>query len=131
VLGKILSAKTVKLKTSIMINLRNNVQLIGNLGSAPEIKELTNGNKMARLSLATNESYKNKKGETIKETQWHSLIAWNNQAVIAEKYLEKGKEVCISGKLNNRSYEDNEGITRYITETIVTDILMLGSKKEA
>lgn len=113
-----------------MNNLRNNVQLIGNLGSAPEIKELTNGNKMARLSLATNESYKNKKGETIKETQWHNLIAWNNQAIIAEKYLEKGKEICISGKLNNRSYEDNEGITRYITEIVVTDILMLGSKKE-
>ena len=113
-----------------MTNLRNNVQLIGNLGSAPEIKELSNGSKMARLSLATNESYKNKKGETIKETQWHNLIAWNNQAEIAEKYLEKGKEVCISGKLNNRSYEDSEGITRYITEIVVTDILMLGSKKE-
>lgn len=113
-----------------MTNLRNNVQLIGNLGSAPEIKELANGSKMARLSLATNESYKNKKGETIKETQWHNLVAWHNQAEIAEKYLEKGKELCISGKLNNRSYEDAEGVTRYITEIVVTDILMLGSKKE-
>jgi len=106
------------------------VQLIGNLGSAPEIKELANGSKMARLSLATNESYKNKKGELIKETQWHNLVAWSNQAEIAEKYLEKGKEICVSGKLNNRSYEDNEGKTRYITEIVVTDILMLGSKKE-
>jgi single-strand DNA-binding protein len=112
-----------------MTNLRNNVQLIGNLGSAPELKELANGGKMARLSLATNESYKNKKGETIKETQWHSLVAWNNQAELAEKYLEKGKEVCISGKLNNRSYEDSNGVTRYITEIVVTDILLLGSKK--
>ena len=113
-----------------MTNLRNNVQLIGNLGSAPEIKELTNGSKMARLSLATNESYKNKKGETVKETQWHTLVAWNNQAEFAEKHLTKGKELCISGKLNNRSYEDSEGITRYITEIVVSDILMLGSKQD-
>lgn len=111
-----------------MTNLRNNVQLIGNLGTAPEVKELANGSKMARITLATNESYKNKNGETVKETQWHNLVAWNNQAAIAEKYLEKGKEVCISGKLNNRSYQDNEGITRYITEIVVTDILMLGKK---
>ncbi len=113
-----------------MTNLRNNVQLIGNLGSAPEIKELANGSKVARISLATNESYKNKEGEVIKETQWHNLTAWNGQATIAEKYLEKGKEVCISGKLNNRSYKDNDGNTRYVTEIIVSDILMLGSKKE-
>ncbi len=112
------------------MDLRNNVQLIGNLGTTPEIKELANGGKVARITLATNESYKNKKGETIKETQWHNLVAWNNQAIIAEKYLEKGKEVCISGKLNNRSYQDSEGITRYITEVVVTDILMLGSKKK-
>ncbi len=111
-----------------MTNLRNNVQLIGNLGTAPEVKELANGSKMARITLATNESYKNKKGETVKETQWHTLVAWNNQAVIAEKYLEKGKEVCISGKLSNRSYQDNEGVTRYITEVVVSDILMLGKK---
>lgn len=112
-----------------MNNLRNNVQLIGNLGTNPEIKELSNGRKMARITLATNESYKNKNGDVIKETQWHNLVAWNNQAIIAEKYLEKGKEICISGKLNNRSYSDNEGITRYITEIVVTDILMLGNKK--
>lgn len=111
-----------------MTNLRNNVQLIGNLGTAPEVKELANGSKMARITLATNESYKNKKGETVKETQWHTLVAWNNQAVIAEKYLEKGKEVCISGKLSNRSYQDNDGVTRYITEVVVSDILMLGKK---
>ncbi len=111
-----------------MINLRNNVQLIGNLGTAPEVKELANGSKMARITLATNESYKNKNGETVKETQWHNLVAWNSQAAIAEKYLEKGKEVCISGKLNNRNYQDNEGVTRYITEVVVTDILMLGRK---
>lgn len=111
-----------------MTNLRNSVQLIGNLGTAPEVKELANGSKMARITLATNESYKNKKGETVKETQWHTLVAWNNQAVIAEKYLEKGKEVCVSGKLSNRSYQDNEGVTRYITEVVVSDILLLGKK---
>tara|TARA_X000000950_G_scaffold275583_1_gene362205 strand:+ start:109 stop:501 length:393 start_codon:yes stop_codon:yes gene_type:complete len=128
VLDKVFSRITFLLKTIIMTNLRNNVQLIGNLGTAPEVKELANGSKMARITLATNESYKNKKGETVKETQWHTLVAWNNQAVIAEKYLEKGKEVCISGKLSNRSYQDNEGVTRYITEVVVSDILMLGKK---
>ncbi len=111
-----------------MANLRNSVQLIGNLGADPEVKELENGGKVARMTIATNESYKNKKGEVIKETQWHNLVAWNNQTVIAEKYLEKGKEVCVAGKLNSRSYEDNSGVTRYVTEIIVSDILMLGKK---
>ena len=114
-----------------MKNLRNSVQLIGNLGMDPVIKELSNGKKMAKITLATNESYKNKKGELIKETQWHNLTAWNNQALLAEKYLEKGKEICVSGKLSNRSYEDSDGITRYITEIIVTEILMLGGGAKA
>jgi len=112
-----------------MNTLRNNVQLIGNLGTDPIIKELSNGVKMARLTIATNEKYVNKQGETIKETQWHTLVAWNNQAVFAEKYLEKGREICVSGKLNNRNYQDEMGNTRYITEIVVNEFLLLGSKK--
>ena len=92
-----------------MYALRNKVQLIGNLGAAPEIKTLDGGKKMARFSIATNESYKNAKGEKVTETQWHNLVAWGKVADVAEKYLTKGKEVVIEGKLVSRSYNDKEG----------------------
>jgi single-strand DNA-binding protein len=111
-----------------MNNLRNRVQLIGHLGMNPEVKEFDNGKKMAKLTLATNESYKNQKGELIKEVQWHNLVAWGNTAKIAENFLSKGKEVCIEGKISTRDYEDKEGNKRYITEIVVNDILMLGKK---
>jgi single-strand DNA-binding protein len=111
-----------------MNNLRNNVRLIGRLGIAPEIKNLDNGSKMARLSLATNESYRNKKGEKVEETQWHNLVCWGNSADIAEKFLEKGSEVAIEGKISSRSYDDKEGVKRYITEIVVNELLMLGKK---
>lgn len=112
-----------------MSTLRNKVQLIGNLGNNPEIIQLENGKKLAKISLATNESYKNYKGETIKETHWHSCIAWGKTADIIEKYLQKGNEVAIEGKLTNRSYDDKNGDKRYITEIVINEILMLGSKK--
>jgi single-strand DNA-binding protein len=111
-----------------MSNLRNSVQLIGNLGLNPEIINLAGGKKLAKMSIATNETYKNSKGETVKETQWHNVTAWSKQAKIIEKYLLKGNEVCIEGKLSNRSYTDKEGVKRYTTEIICNEILMLGSK---
>ncbi|MCC6251744.1 MAG: single-stranded DNA-binding protein [Bacteroidia bacterium] len=111
-----------------MKNLRNSVRLIGNLGMNPEIKEIANDKKMAKFSIATNETYKNEEGEKVTETQWHNLIAWGNQAKIVEKYLKKGNEVAIEGKLTSRSYNDKEGVKRYVTEIIVSEILMLGSK---
>ena len=109
-----------------MNNLRNRVQLIGNLGNAPEIKDLEGGKKLAKISLATNESYKNQKGELVKDTQWHNVIAWGKTAEIIEKFLNKGSEVCINGKLANRSYDDKDGNKRYVTEIVAQDILMLG-----
>lgn len=112
----------------MMNNLRNRVQLIGNLGLAPEVKEFNKGRKMARLVLATNEAYRNQKGELVKETQWHTIVAWGKTAEIAEKYLTKGQEVCFEGKLSNRTYEDKDGKKRYVTEVIVNEILMLGKK---
>jgi single-strand DNA-binding protein len=112
-----------------MNTLRNNVQLIGNLGNEPEIIKLESGKKLAKFSLATNESYKNAQGEKITETQWHNLIAWNNTAEVIEKYLEKGREIAISGKLTSRSYDDKEGNKRYVTEIIVNELLMLGFKQ--
>ena len=111
-----------------MNTLRNKVQLIGNLGNAPEIITLESGKKLAKFSIATNESYKNAQGEKITDTQWHNLVAWNKTAEIVEKYLEKGKEVAIEGKLTSRSYDDKEGTKRYITEVVVSELLLLGNK---
>ena len=111
-----------------MNTLRNKVQLIGNLGNNPEIITLDSGKKLAKFSIATNETYKNGQGEKITDTQWHNAVAWNKTAEIAEKYLEKGREVAIEGKLTTRSYDDKDGIKRYITEIIVNELLMLGSK---
>lgn len=111
-----------------MTNLRNRVQLIGNLGNTPEIKDFEGGKKLAKLSIATNESYRNQKGEVVKETQWHNVIAWGKTAKIVEEYLDKGAEVCISGKLTSRSYEDAEGNKKYISEIVMQDLLMLGNR---
>jgi single-strand DNA-binding protein len=112
-----------------MKNMRNKVQLIGHLGANPEVKSLDGGKKLVKISLATNDTYKNAAGEKIKETQWHNLIAWNKTAEIAEKYLQKGSEVAVEGKLMNRNYTDKEGNKKYITEVLVSDFLMLDSKK--
>ncbi|MBR9831282.1 single-stranded DNA-binding protein [Acidiluteibacter ferrifornacis] len=111
-----------------MSSLRNNVQLIGNLGAKPEVKHLEGGKVVANMSIATTESYKNAKGEKVQDTTWHQLVMWGKTAEIAEKYLDKGSEVAISGKLTNRSYEDKEGVKRYITEVLVSEIVMFGSK---
>lgn len=111
--------------------LRNKVQLIGNLGMNPEIKTLDGGKKLAKMSIATNETYKNAKGEKITETQWHNLIAWGKTVNIIEKYLSKGSEVAIEGKLINRNYTDKEGVKRYITEIQVNDLLLIGGNKSA
>lgn len=111
-----------------MNTLRNRVQLIGNLGNDPEILTLESGKKLAKFSLATNDSYKNAKGDVIKATQWHNIVAWGKTAEIIEKYLAKGKEIAVEGKLTSRSYEDKDGVKRYITEITCNELLMLGGK---
>ena len=110
-----------------MNTLRNKVQLIGNLGNDPEIINLESGKTLAKFSIATNESYKNASGDKITDTQWHNVIAWGKTAQIIEKYITKGKEVAIEGKLTSRSYEDKEGNKRYITEVVCNELLMLGN----
>ena len=112
-----------------MNTLRNRVQLIGNLGANPEIRDLSGGKKVARFSIATTDSYRDKEGNQVKETQWHNLVAWNKTAEIVEKFLEKGNEVAIDGKLTTRSWEDKEGMKRYVTEIVVHELVMLGGKK--
>jgi len=111
-----------------MNTLRNKVQLFGNLGNDPEIINLESGKKLAKFSIATNESYKNANGEKVTDTQWHNVIAWGKTAEIIEKYVTKGKEVAIEGKLTSRSYETKEGEKRYITEVVCNELLMLGNK---
>ncbi len=111
-----------------MYALKNKVQLIGNLGGKPEVKEIEGGKKLAMFNVATSESYRNAEGEKITETQWHRVVAWGKVAEIAEKYLYKGKEIALEGKLVNRSYTDKDGIKKYITEVQATELLMLGAK---
>jgi len=109
--------------------LRNKVQLIGNLGNDPEIVTLESGNKVAKFSIATNESYRNAKGEKVDRTEWHYVVAWNGIAELVEKYLAKGNEVAIEGKLTSRSYDDKDGVKKYITEVVANELLLLGRKK--
>ncbi|MBN2236111.1 MAG: single-stranded DNA-binding protein [Bacteroidales bacterium] len=113
-----------------MKNLRNQVQLIGHLGADPEVKVLNSGTKVARFSLATFESYTDKDGKKVEDTQWHKIIAWTGNATYAEKYLKKGIEIMVSGKLVYGSYEDKDGIKRYTAEIVAQDFLIL-SKKES
>jgi len=111
-----------------MSTLRNKVQLIGNLGNDPEIINLESGKMLAKFTIATNESYKNSQGEKVTDTQWHNIVAWGKTAEIIEKYVTKGKEVAIEGKLTSRSYDTKEGEKRYITEVVCNELLMLGGK---
>jgi len=106
--------------------LRNKVQLIGNLGNDPEIVNLDSGTKLAKFSIATNESYKNAQGEKVTDTQWHNVVAWGKTAEIVENHLTKGNEIALEGKLTHRSYETKEGEKRYITEIKCNELLMLG-----
>jgi single-strand DNA-binding protein len=105
--------------------MKNRVQLIGNVGNDPEIKTLESGKKLAHLTIATNEIYRNDKGDKVEQTEWHRVTAWGKTAEIIEKFVVKGKEVAIEGKLTHRSYDDKNGEKRYITEVVVNEILLL------
>lgn len=111
------------------MTIKNRVQLIGNLGATPEVKELDNGNKMARFTVATSEFYTNKKGEKVTETQWHNIVIWGKLAGIAEKFLEKGSQVVIDGKLTTRNYTDKAGAKKYFTEIVANELLLIDKKQ--
>jgi single-strand DNA-binding protein len=113
---------------SAMNTLRNKVQLIGNLGTNPEIRSFDNGKTVARFSLATTDSYQDATGKKISETQWHNLVAWGGLAKIIEKYLTKGSEVAVEGKLTHRTYEDKDGNKKYFTEIVLHDMVMLHTR---
>ena len=106
--------------------MKNRVQLIGHVGNEPEIKTFDGGKKLANLTIATNDTYRNDKGDKVEQTEWHKVTAWGKTADIIEKYVTKGKEVAIEGKLTHRSYEDKNGEKRYTTEVIVNEILLIG-----
>jgi single-strand DNA-binding protein len=110
-----------------MKTLRNKVNLIGNLGVNPEVRTLDSGTKHARVTIATNDSYKNAKGEKVTETQWHNLVAWGKTAELFEKYTKAGTKIAVEGKLVNRQYTDKSGQKKYITEVLVNEIMLLGN----
>ncbi|MCP4123576.1 MAG: single-stranded DNA-binding protein [Bacteroidetes bacterium] len=111
--------------------LRNQVQLIGNLGKDPEVKNLESGKIMATLNMATHEFYTDAKGERVEKTEWHQVVAWGNTAKVVEKYLRKGSEVAIQGKLIHRSYENKEGQKKYVTEVVANELVLLGKADKA
>ncbi|WP_295672316.1 single-stranded DNA-binding protein [uncultured Mucilaginibacter sp.] len=111
-----------------MNSLRNSVRLVGNLGMDPEVKSFDNNKKLARLSLATSESYKNDKGEKVTETQWHNLTLWGNLAKFAEDDLKKGDTIAIEGRLKNSNYVDKDGNKRYFCEVVVNEFIKVGGR---
>jgi len=106
--------------------LRNKVQLIGRLGQDPDIRTLDSGKKVAHFNIATNGSYRNAEGNRIDETTWHSIVAWNGLAELCSKYLKKGREVCIEGRIAYRVYTDKNGLQKNVTEVVASDMVFLG-----
>jgi single-strand DNA-binding protein len=111
-----------------MNTLRNKVQLMGYLGAAPEVKTLEHGNMLAKMRIATNEVYKNAQGEKVTDTQWHTVIAWGKTAEIAGRYLNKGSEVLIEGRLTYREYTTLEGQKRIATEIVANELMLIDKK---
>lgn len=104
----------------------NKVILVGNLGKDPEIRTLESGRKVANFSLATTETYKDKNGERVDQTEWHNIVFWGPVAEVIERYLKKGNQIYVEGKIRTRSYDDKDGIKKYITEILGDKLTMLG-----
>jgi len=113
-----------------MNSLKNRVTLIGNLGMDPETKTTETGKKVTHFTLATDDGYKNADGQKIKETTWHNIVAWNGLADIADKFLKKGNELAVEGRIVYRTYEDKKGVTKNITEIVLNDLVLLRSGKK-
>ena len=114
-----------------MNSLRNKVQLIGHLGADPEVKTLENSNTLTKMRIATSDTYKNAQGEKVTDTQWHNVVVWGKVAEIAGKYLTKGSEVMVEGRLVHRDFTGSDGQKRYITEVVVHDLLLMDKKQTA
>lgn len=107
----------------------NKVILIGNAGKDPEVRHLDSGITVASFSLATSETYKDKDGNKVTNTEWHNIVAWRKLAEIVEKYVKKGSSLYIEGKIKTRSYDDKDGVKKYVTEIFADQMQMLGSKQ--
>lgn len=114
-----------------MNKINNTVRLIGNLGFDPEVREIAKGRKVARISVATNETYTNQSGEKVTDTQWHTVVAWGQTADAVQRLLRKGSSLALEGRLVHRSYEGKDGLKRYITEIVLNDFRLIGPKREA
>jgi single-strand DNA-binding protein len=116
--------------TNLICMSVNKVILVGNVGKDPETRHLEGGNTVSKFSLATSEVYKNKEGEKITNTEWHNIVLWKGLAEIAEKYVKKGSQLYIEGRIRTRSYTDQDNNTRYVTEIIGDSMQMLGKRAE-
>jgi single-strand DNA-binding protein len=108
----------------------NKVQLIGRLGKDPEVQKFDGDNMVVRFPLATNESYKDKNGQLVESTDWHNIVAWRKLGQIAEQYIKKGMSIYVEGKIRSRSYDDKDGVKRYVTEIVADNFIMLDKKEE-
>lgn len=108
----------------------NKVLLLGQVGRDPEVKEI-GGAKYATFSLATSESYKDKNGERQTNTEWHTIVCWRNTAEVVEKYVKKGSQLFIEGKLRTRSWDDSEGKKRYVTEIVADNVQFTGKREDS
>jgi single-strand DNA-binding protein len=108
----------------------NKVMLIGNLGKDPEVRAIPSGVKVANFSIATTEKYNDKEGQRVEKTEWHNIVMWRGLAEVAEKYLKKGNSVFIEGRLQTRSWEDQSGQKKYMTEVVADNMVMLGGRKD-
>jgi single-strand DNA-binding protein len=113
-----------------IIKMVNKVVLIGNAGQDPEVRHLDSGVSVANFNLATNETYKDKSGERVTQTEWHRIVLWRGLAEVAEKYVKKGELLYIEGRLRTRSWDDKDGIKRYTTEVYADAMKMLGKKSD-
>lgn len=109
----------------------NKAILVGNVGKDPEVRHLEGGVSLARFTLATSETYKNKSGELVKNTEWHNIVAWRQLAEFAEKYIRKGGQIYVEGRITNRQYDDKDGIKKYMSEIVADNIRLLGRKEES
>jgi single-strand DNA-binding protein len=116
-------------KTEIIMSV-NKAILIGNVGKDPEIRHLENGTPVCTLTLATSESYTNKSGEKVTSTDWHNIVLWRGLAEIANKYVKKGSQIYVEGRIKSRSYDDKEGNKKYITEIVADTMQLLGRKPD-
>ncbi|MDX1906578.1 MAG: single-stranded DNA-binding protein [Bacteroidia bacterium] len=107
----------------------NKVLLLGNLGKDPEVLTLEGNIKVAKFTLATTETFKDENGQTHSQTEWHNIVLWRGLAELAEKYLKKGSMVHVEGKIHTRTYEDKQGVKRYVTEIIGEEIILLDKKE--